>query len=128
MTKAPRTVYDLHSEHIEWLSDLEHWDYELRFLSKLLQNSAKHAETDAIKKAVGELENRIHHHQTLLKNLRQEIHSHEAFIKDQFEEESTGQSESGIDDHHKNRRHIMDFKSTLKTLKGEIYQLYEQLL
>lgn len=128
MSGVPRDVKDLHYEHIEWLSDVEHWDYELRFLSKLLANAAKNAETDSMQKAVGELENRIHHHQTLLKNLRQEIHSHEAFIKDQVEEDPSTDIESGIDDHDKNRRHIRDFKSTLKTLKGEIYQLYEELL
>ena len=121
-------IHTMHGEHREWSSDISHWERELAFLENLTKKVQDKEVSDSLHKAAGELQNRIYHHKTLLKHLKDQIQSHEAFIRDQLEEAFEVAEESGLGDHHKTRHHMRDFKESFKELKHEIFQLCEETL
>jgi len=121
-------VQELHHEHREWLNDIAHWERELAFLKNLTNKVLDSETSDSLNKAAGELANRAHHHETLLKHLKDQIHSHEAFIKDQLEENFDQYFSEGMGDHYKTRNHVKEFKESLKELKHNIFELCEEAL
>jgi hypothetical protein len=124
----PKDIQELHSEHQEWLSDIAHWERELDFLEQLTRKVLDKQTSESLNKAAGKLENQAYHHKTLLKNLKDQIQSHEAFIKDQLDENFEHTYAEGVGDHYKTRNHVKEFKTSLKGLKHEIFELCEEAL
>ncbi len=121
-------IQEMHSEHQEWLYDISHWERELDFLETLTQKVQKKETSESLKKAAGELENRAYHKKTLLKQLKEQIHSHEAFIRDQSKGHFKWAKSQGVSDHQDTRHQVRAFKAELRELKHEIFQLCEEAL
>ena len=109
---------DLHKEHLEWLSSIKIWRDELTFLTNLLNSKLQNSNT-----AEGtELVNNLSHHQTLLKSMERQIHSHESFIKEMLEMGVEDFEQSSTNDHDHNRDHMESFQKSFTKLKKVIFQ------
>lgn len=121
------TIEFLHREHQEWLKDADSWEIELKFLSSIIEKLGKKQTSESQKKAIGELQNKVQHHQNILKNLKSDIHSHERFISEMINEDAII-DEDDYSDHDKHRRHVLSFKNTLKELRIGVFKLAETIL
>lgn len=119
------SISDLHREHKQWLTDAEGWERELSFLGELIQKTKDKASGNSIEDRARNLENRLNHHRSLIREMVRDINSHERFIKDLMADNEVDIQSLDLTDHEKHRRHVSQFRQTLNELKQEVYQLAE---
>jgi hypothetical protein len=111
------TYEELHYEHLRWLSEVTFWQDEINFLKKLclsLDNSNGLPIDSCL--------NKLAHHERMLVGMKQQITSHENFLKDMIRDDGQPCDGNTVDHEH-NRDHMNNFKESLKKLKKDIFQM-----
>jgi hypothetical protein len=117
----------LHSESIEWLSEIEFCNTELAFLEKLMNkaflrvnNVNKLQELNALERKGKELKTQS------LKKLYNEVIIHERNLAS-FDENMFSMNEQSLrDEHHKQKSGVADFMATFKSFKKAVFELVEE--
>lgn len=113
----------LHREHQDWLSEIKHWEQELKFLSNLTSKIQNKQVEESLQKAAGEFESQAYHYQMELQRLKSRIQQHEAELTNG---DSDARTEEQI--HGEVRDEMRKFRDTLYELKSELFRLSEEAL
>lgn len=120
----PVTFEDLHHEHVRWLSEVSFWEEEIKFLEKLCHTMEAHRSNGF---PVESCLNRLAHHDRMLKSMKNQIISHENFLREMIQEDGKP-SDSNTLDHDHNRDHMRHFHESYKKLKSEIFKISHHAL
>lgn len=111
------TYEDLHHEHQLWLSEVTFWQGEIIFLKKLCQSL-----DNSNGLPVDNCLNQLAHHDRLLTGMKEQIVSHENFIKHMIRDDGQPCDGNTVDHQH-NRDHMNSFQESFKKLKKEIFHI-----
>ena len=120
------SIEQLHKDHVEWLSYVDHWKIEMRFLKKIATRVYDKKFETELGKEVKELLNTMKHYKRYLDNFTETINTHEAFISDYMKASNTRVNRQELLDHYKTREHMLEFYRDFKNLKEKIIKLTEK--
>lgn len=116
----------LHSEALEWLSDLEFYKTEIIFLTKLLDIAFLRVTSDENLKLLKALEKKVRSfREQTLDDLHQRVTEHEKHLSE-LDEDLFKKNKPKVDEEHHNRyKEFVAFAEEIKELKKEIFTLVE---
>jgi len=120
------SIEQLHKDHVEWTSYVDHWKVEIRFLTNLLTKVYDKKFESLYGKEVKEQINTLDHHTRYLNEIAETINTHEAFMKDFMQTEHTRVNHQELLDHYKTRDRMLEFYKKFKLLKEKVFILAEK--
>lgn len=105
----------IHSDHKEWIAEIELFKNEIPFLGKLVQSNEEMKN--------GKFQNDLDHHRRLLDKLMTSIKSHKAFLAEMAIEDIDSLEMLDIEGHNRNKVHFKNLDESFRKLRHDIMHL-----
>ena len=123
-----KSIEELHHDSMNWLSEIEFINYEMKFLNKLLSSYYIDLLDSGYDKLIKGLANKIIIEKKTGKALSKLILEHEKILSDLIQTNSVTSNKNYLETHKKFEIEIIIFLGRYKELKTEIFRLIERIL
>ena len=122
MTTIQKPLYDLHTEHQEWLNKLAFYEDDLYIMrSRISEVASKNTGKETLA-MVEHFQNQLIVQKETIDTLKHEIKEHEAYLEKNINDNPTAPDHRKMNDHAKHRESVESFEKVFNELRKELIQ------
>jgi hypothetical protein len=126
-TPTQKPLYELHTEHKEWLKKLAFYQDEIRIMnSRVAEVASKNTAKDVLA-MVEHFQNQLIIQKETIDTFKHEINEHEAFLEKNINDNPTAVDHRKMNDHGKHRDGVNSFEKGFNELRHELIKFLSKV-
>lgn len=117
-----RTIEDLHTEHVDWLSKLQFYTDEIMLMKERIAEAASKNTSKEVLAQVEHFQNQLIVQKNNIDNLRHEVKDHENYLENRVEENPVAAGKRKVHDHPLLRDKMESFEKHFNGLRKELQE------